>query len=197
MEINRLCTVMKKKAIFLRSNKKGFTLLEMVVSISIVALVAVVLSQIFIVTLRTNAKTEISKDMKQNGELALESMVRMIQRAKSIATTCASSGTTVQSLTIVNNDDGETTYGCVADGTAMRLASSSASATKYLTSSNVTLGGTTCSESTLEFVCYGAAGLPGSVTISFQLSHSGMSFVSFEQSSESFQTTATMRNNAN
>lgn len=188
---------MKRTIFYARHTQEGFTLLEMVVSIAIVALVAVVLSQIFLVTLRTNAKTEISKDMKQNGELALESMVRMIQRAQRITSTCAASGTTSQSLTIVNDDDGETTFGCVAEGQAMRLASSSASSTKYLTSTNVTLGGTSCVESTLEFVCFGAAGLPGSVTISFQLSESGMSAQSFEQSSESFQTTATMRNNAN
>lgn len=172
----------------------GFTLLEMVVSIAIVALVAVVLSQIFLVTLRTNAKTEISKDMKQNGELALESMVRMIQRAKAITSTCVSTGTTSQSLQITNDDNGVTTLECLVDGNAVRLASSSANGTEYLTSDNVTLGGTTCGESTLSFVCYGAAGLPASVTISFQLSKAGMSAQSFEQSSESFQTTATMRN---
>ncbi len=176
--------------------KSGFTLLEMVVSMAIVALLAVVLSQIFSVVLRTNAKTEVSKDMKQNGELALESMVRMIQRAQRITTTCDALGTTSQSLTLISDDNGETTFGCVEEGQAMRLASSSASSTTYLTSSNVTLGGTTCIESTLEFVCFGAAGLPSSVTISFQLSGAGMSAQSFEQSSESFQTTATMRNNS-
>ena len=179
-----------------KADTKGFTVLEMVVSIAIVSLVVVVLSQVFFVTLRTNAKTEISKDMKQNGELALESMVRMIQRAKNITSPCISTGTTSQSISIVNNDNGVTTLECVLDGSVVRLASSSASGTTYLTSQNVTLGGTTCSESTLEFVCFGASGLPGSVTISFQLSKSGMSSLSFEQSSESFQTTATMRNNA-
>ncbi len=172
----------------------GFTILELVVSVAIVALVAVVLSQIFLVTLRTNAKTEISKDMKQNGELALESMVRMIQRAKSISSTCISTGTSSQSIQVVNSDNGVTTLGCLVDGNASRLASSSANGIEYLTSDNVTLGGTSCAESSLAFVCYGAAGLPASVTISFQLSKAGMSVQSFEQSSEFFQTTATMRN---
>lgn len=179
----------------LPDKQDGFTLLEMVVSIAIVAVVAVVLSQIFLVTLRTNAKTEISKDMKQNGELALESMVRLIQRAVRVTSTCDSTGTSSQSLTIINADGGETTFGCAVDGNSVRLASSSASGTKYLTSNNVTLGGTTCPTSTLSFVCFGSSGLPASVTISFELSQSGMSTQSFEQSSESFQTTATMRNN--
>lgn len=174
----------------------GFTLLELIVSVTIVALVAVVLSQVFLVTLRTNAKTEISKDMKQNGDLALESMVRMIQSAKKVTSTCDSAGTVSQSLTIINDDEGQTTYECSLDGTATRLASTSASGIEYLTSSNVTMGGTLCSASSLSFTCSGGAGVPSSVTISFDLSQSGMSDTAFEQTSESFQTTATMRNSS-
>ncbi len=172
----------------------GFTLLELVVSIAIVAVISVVLSQVFLVTLRTNSKTEIAKDMKQNGDLALESMVRMIQKAKSVSSTCAASGTVAQSVTIINPDDGQTTYECVLDGETTRLASTSAQGTEYLTANNVTMGGTSCAESTLSLTCFGGAGVPASVTIAFELSQTGLSAQSFEQSSEAFQTTATMRN---
>ena len=177
-------------------HSNGFTLLELVVSVAIVSLVSVVLSQVFLVTLRTNAKTEISKDMKQNGDLALESMVRMIQKAKRVTSTCDSTGTISQSLTLTNEDSGETTYQCVLDGAATRLASTSATGTEYLTSSNVTMGGTQCSDSSLSITCAGGAGVPASVTIVFQLSQSGMSDAAFEQTSESFQTTATVRNSS-
>lgn len=184
----------RKKIIGFSDTSAGFTLLELVVSIGIVAVVAVVLSQVFLVTLRTNSKTEIAKDMKQNGDLALESMVRMIQKAKQVTSTCAASGTTAQSVTILNPDDGETTYECVLDGETTRLASTSAQGTEYLTASNVTMGGAACSDSTLSLTCFGGTGLPSSITISFELSQTGLTAQSFEQSSESFQTTATMRN---
>lgn len=176
--------------------RKGFTLLEMVVSLAIIAVVAVVLSQVFIATLRTNAKTEILKDTKQSGEFALEGMVRMIQNAKSVASACASTGTVSQSVSIVNPDGETTTFGCAAVGSETRISSVSAQGTEYLTPSGVTLGGTGCAGSSLSFTCYGAAGLPGSVTISFQLAQSGAAAQNFEQSSSSFQTSATMRNSA-
>lgn len=175
-------------------HQSGFTLLEMVVSLAIVAIVSTVLSQVFIATLRTNTKTEILKDVKQTGEIALETMVRQIQNAKSVTTSCDYAGITSQSITLVNADNGETTLGCVLDGTTTRLASISAQGTQYLTTPNVTMGGSTCSTSTLEFLCKGGAGVSSSVTISFQLAQSGVAVGVFEQSSESFQTSASMRN---
>ncbi len=174
--------------------QEGFTLLEMVVSLAIIAIVSLVLSQVFISTLRTNTKTEILKDMKQNGDLALETMVRMIQNAKSVSTTCNVAGTSSSAVTIVNEDSGETTFTCLLDGTVTRLASTSAEGNIYLTSDNVTLGGATCAASTLLFTCFGSAGVPSSITVSFQLAQSGTAAQAFESSSESFQTTATMRN---
>lgn len=176
------------------NTQSGFTLLEMVVSIAIVAMMSVVLSQVFIVTLRTNTKTELLKDMKQTGELTLEAMVRLIQNAKSVTTPCDYSGTTSQSITLVNQDNGETTLECVLDGAITRLASTSAQGVQYLTTPNVTMGGTSCGTSTLEFVCKGGAGVSSSVTVSFQLAQSGVAAGVFEQSSETFQTTAGMRN---
>lgn len=174
----------------------GFTLLELVVSVAIVAIISVVLSQVFLVTLRTNAKTEISKDLKQNGDLALESMVRMIQKARRVTSPCAGTGTVSQSLTIINDDGGQTTYECVLDGGSTRLASTSAQRTEYLTSTNVTMGGSQCSSSSFSILCAGGAGVPASVTIVFQLSSSGISDAAFEQANESFQTTATVRNSS-
>ena len=183
-----------KKIEHIAHRQAGFTLLEMVVSIAIVALVATVLSQVFISTLRTNTKTEILKDMKQNGELALENMVRMIQNAQDITSTCESTGTSSQTITLLNPDGKETSLGCIVDATITRLASTSAEGTEYLTSSNVTAGGTTCAGSSIEFLCKGGAGVAPSVTISFQLAQSGTAVGVFEQSSESFQTSANMRN---
>lgn len=176
------------------SSQSGFTLLEMVVSIAIVAMVSVVLSQVFISTLRTNTKSEILKDMKQTGEIALETMVRLIQNAKSVTTACDYAGSTSQSLTLINADDGQTTLECIYDGSITRLASTSAQGVEYLTTPNVTMGGTSCATSTLSFVCKGGAGVSSSVSISFSLAQSGVAAGVFEQSSEAFQTSAGMRN---
>ena len=171
--------------------KNGFTLLEMLVSIAIIALMSAVLSQVFITTLRVNTKTELLKDMKQNGELALETMVRLIQNAKRVDCVSASE------ILVTGSDDGQTTLGCAISGSATRIASTSATRTSYLTSKSATLGGATCAGSTLAFVCVSSAGQPTTVTVSFRLSQAGIGSEAFNTVNEPFQSSATTRNIAN
>lgn len=182
-------------------HSQGFTLLELIVSVAAIALVSVVLSQVFFSTLRTNTKTEILKEVKQNGELVIGNMTRMVQNAQTIqniATVCSDTGVAAQTLTLTNPDQGTTTVGCrediVSGATITRIASTSASATIYLTGSNVTLGGTTCAQSSLQFVCKGGTGIPSTVSITFSLAQSGTPYDQFEKSSALFQTSVTMRN---
>lgn len=173
--------------------QSGFTILELIVSVGAIALMSMVLSQVFFSTLRTNTKTELLKDVKQNGDIAQETMVRMIQNAISVTSPCDAIGTESTSIDILNPDGATTTLGCALDGTVTRLASSSASNTYYLSSSNVSLGGTTCATSTIEFVCVGGAGRQSTVTISFSLAQKGTPVDQFEKASGAFQTSVTTR----
>lgn len=168
--------------------QNGFTLLETLVSVAIIALVSVVLSQVFISTMRTNTKTEILKEVKQSGDLAIESITRMVQNAQSV--TCP----TAKSLAVVNPDGNTTTVSCQDVSSVARLASSSATTTVYLSSQNVTLG-PVCASSSLQFVCTSVSGLPSLVTVSFQMAQIGTPVDQFETASETFQTSVTMRNN--
>jgi len=169
--------------------RQGFTLLEMMVTIALISLISIVLSQVFISTLRSNKKTDILKEVKQNGNLALESMSRMIQNAKRV--TCVTANT----LAIVNPDGETTTISCLLDDANTRLASSSASQTVFLSSPQVSLGGVVCESSSLQFTCDDTSGLPSRVTVVFHLSQAGSPGDQFEQASEDFQTSVTMRNN--
>ena len=170
------------------NTQNGFSLLEMLIAVAIVALVSVVFSQVFITTLRTNTQTEIVKEVKQSGDVSMQTMVRMIQNAKTV--TCPSS----QSLSLVNPDGNTTVFRCNAAGTTMRLASVSGSLTEYLTSDSVTLGGAVCTGSSIQFTCTVTPGLPTTVVISFSLAQSGVSGQQFEKANESFEQTAIMRN---
>ncbi len=169
-------------------NISGFTLLELIVTVAAIALMSTVLSQIFFTTLKTNKRTELLKEVKQNGDFAQESLTRMIQNAQSLSTICDSAGVESTSIAIVNPDGNTTTLTCVDDGEVARMASVSASQTEYLTSTNVTLGAT-CTTSTFTFVCKGGTAVPNSLTISFTLSH-----VDYDAFSAAFQTTVTTRN---
>jgi len=52
--------------------------MEILVAVSALAVMGVLLTQVFVTTIRTNTKNEISKEVKQNGDLAVSIMTRMI-----------------------------------------------------------------------------------------------------------------------
>ena len=174
--------------------KQGFTLLEIMVSIGIVAIMGVLISQVFFTTTRSNAKAEVLKNVKQNGDFAAELMGRMIRNANAITTTCADTGSTTTSITLTNPNGGSTAFGCILDGTVMRIASTSAGRTDYLTDSGLTLGGVDCNGASLSFVCTAPAGQPTTVAITFRLAQKGTPPDQFDRASASFQTTAAIRN---
>lgn len=173
---------------------KGFTLLEIIIATSIVAVIAVVLTQTLATTSRSNTKVEILKEVKQNGEFALAVMERMIRNSRRLTSTCSSTATASASLAMENPDGGITTFTCGFDGALTRIASVSPLATDYLTGTNTTLGGVTCAAASLTFTCTGAAGGPTSVSIQFRLAQKGTSPLVFDQASQAFQTTVALRN---
>ncbi len=169
-------------------SESGFTLLEMVVTVSIVAIISVVLSQVFLATVRTNSKTEVLKDVKQNGDVVLESIIRTVQNATTL--TCTSS----KSITVENQDGTDTVFACEASGAITRLARTTTAGTSYLTADNITMGGADCTASSLTFSCSDVNGYPAILTVSFDLAPGNIPAAAFEQTSSSFTTTVTMRN---
>ncbi len=184
--------------------KKGFTLIEILISVSVLATVGVLIAQAFFTTTRSNTKTEILKDVKQNGDFAMDIMERMVHSAAGVTSVCQPGGTTAQSVTILNPDNGTTTFGCLYDATSSvtRIASTSAlGSSQYLTSTNVTLGGsgpTPCTSSSLIFICTSGANQPPKIHIRFTLSQrwrqEGTPPDPFERGGASFQTSVSPRN---
>lgn len=54
--------------------KKGFTLIEMIVVIGIIAVLGIILTEVFVRSLRGNNKTQVLAIIKQNGQAVLETM---------------------------------------------------------------------------------------------------------------------------
>ncbi len=175
-------------------NKKGFTLLEIIIATSIVAIIGVIISQTLSSTTKSNSKVEILKEVKQNGDFALSIMERMIRNARQITSTCSDVGTSGQSLVLTNFDGGSTTLSCQWDGSISRVASVSAAGTDFLTGTNVTLGGTDCTSASLGFTCTSLANAPNTINIVFGLTQSRGSSAIFDQASQSFQSSVSIRN---
>jgi len=193
---------------FLKSHKKGFTLVELLVVAVILGLLSVVIAQVFFSTMRTNSKTEIVRDVKENGDRAIDTMTRLIQNAKSIElpSSCPErplAGSTLDEITLQHFDESITILKCVesvVNGvTVARIASSSASQTVYLTSHNVSVfdqtGNTNaCSNNALAFTCSSVGTVPTYITVHFMLRQANSSASVENISSASFQTVVTVRN---
>ena len=178
--------------------KNGFTLLEIIVSVGILAIVVPLLAQVLFTTTHVNKKTELLADIKQNGNFALDVIARMVRSAKAIDVPCAQGDLTAPSADITNPDNNVTTLECRSDGNAARIASiSETGGTAYLSAGNVTLsksGGTNCSDSTLTFSCPPAGGgIQSQITVTFTLGQVGVSGSAYESGSASFQSTIGVR----
>lgn len=158
--------------------KSGFTLIEMLVAIGLLGILAVIGSQMFFSILKNTAKTQVTIEVKQNGNRALSVMSRMIRNARSIE---LDSCTTGSSITIVNPDRESTTFSC----TGTRIASESAGVhpAMYLTSEKVAV-------KSCDITCDLVAE-PNFVTISFTLQATGTRIE--EVAEVDFNTTVSLR----
>lgn len=68
--------------------KRGFTLVEILVVIAVVSVVGVIITTIFIRSLRGSNKAQIISQIKQNGQIVLENMDKTIRNADNLV--CAS-----------------------------------------------------------------------------------------------------------
>ena len=170
---------------------QGFTLLEILISVGILAIVGTLIAQVVFTTAHVNKKTKILTDIKQDGNFALDVIGWMVRSAKSIDVCEA------DELQITHSDNTMTTFTCVSDGVAARIASQSAAGTAYLSGGNVTLsssGDDNCALSSLAFSCLPAVGIKNQVTVTFTLGQVGVPGSTYESGSASFQSTISMRN---
>ncbi len=158
---------------------KGFTLIEMVVAIGILGTVGMVASLIFFSTLRGVAKTDITREVKQNGDYAITVMERMIRNAAGIDSSTVCNGTSLSSLKIQNTDGNSTTFSLVSG----QIASGSGI---FLTNPKVSV-------TNLVFTCSRAVGKPDVINISFNAAQAGSAGGPEGLSSMNFQTTVSLR----
>lgn len=174
---------------------RGFTLLEIIISVAALATVGILITQVLFTTTRVNTKSVLLQDIKQNGNFAIDVMGRMIRGALANTTICLS-GTTTNELTILDQYGNPVTLKCKADGLSARIASVSGDKIDYLTGANVTIAsGNICeNNNSLTFSCPESAGVPGPVHIQFSLQQVGTDPNAFATSKTSFDTTVSPRN---
>ncbi len=175
-----------------KRKKNGFTIIEIVVTVGILAVVAVVGTNIFFTVLRSSSKSKVLTTVKQNGDYALSVMERMIRKSEKIVLN-SDDQTCVLGMTkfkIVNLDQQETEFEFVdMDGDLSNGYDYVASNASRLTSDEVKITNPTfdCTKDS-DFI-------PSSITIKFTVSQNTVATPRPEEdASVDFQTTIVTRN---
>lgn len=120
------------------NHQTGFTMVEMLVVISLVVMLLLVATSIFLTSLIGNTKTVVNQDLKEEGEYAIGQMEFLLRNAIAVETnsqgqTCANG---MDEITFKSIDNGTTTFFLETDpnDSVDKIASNSG---VYLTSGGV------------------------------------------------------------
>jgi prepilin-type N-terminal cleavage/methylation domain-containing protein len=132
--------------------KQGFTLVELMIAISLLGMIVASFVGIFFANIKSEQKAQNLSKIKQSGDYAVSVIRRMIRNAEDID--CSSTPNQVE---VTNPDGGQTVFAC--DGCSNMIASNSAC-----------LVSSTMEQSNCSFVC-NTAEKPNTVQIDFTLSN--------------------------
>ena len=194
---------MQKSKIQFKIQKSGFTLIELLVVITLLGIISVITTQVFILGFRSQGKSEIIKEVKQNGDYVISVMESMIRNAADITSNVAQCNTSLNKFQIINPDGFTTTFDCTSGFIASVSGDPDgfplANPTLVLTSNRVLIptpvgGGYSC---TFRVVCPTPPLSPKYVFISFKVMQAAItgqpSPVPESRSSLDYQTTVSLR----
>jgi prepilin-type N-terminal cleavage/methylation domain-containing protein len=174
----------------MKYNYHGFTLLEIMIAIGVMGVISVTIAQVFIATTKSNTKTELMKDIKQNGDYALGFITRDLQNAASVSSTCTAypqptALTTMNSLSYVTAEGVSAILSCdLGSGQLYRITTTS----EPLTTANLTI------DATCGFRCVNYADDPTKVTVQFTLKQRNTSSDVRDAAQATFTSTVSLRN---
>lgn len=95
---------------------KGFTLVELLVTMGIIIVVGSIVASILLIALRVSTKATVLSDVKQNGAYALSQISQTIRSATSLAMLpCDNPSPAVQTIVVTQIDLTKTTFDCSTD----------------------------------------------------------------------------------
>lgn len=139
-------------------NNKAFSLIEMLVAISIFAVIGVLVTTSMALTLRSSKKSDSLVRVRESLNYSLASLERQIRNSERITSTCAITGTVSSSITYVSLEGISTQFDCISPGVSGYIASGSGALAKRLTPDDISV--TACS-----FTCTKAVNSPAIIKV--------------------------------
>jgi len=149
-----------------KTHQKGFTLIEVILYITIFAMIIGAIAGLTILTVSQRQKNEVISSVNYQGEAVLSLLSQTIHQASSINAPSLGTSSGALSLTMPTQSVNPTIFSSYNDGstTHLEISQGSPAVNSYLTNSHVTL-------SNLNFSNLGLSGTRGSIQISFTLSY--------------------------
>lgn len=163
-------------------SSNGFSLIEILVVLSIFVVIAVIANQVFFSTLRGGSKSEATTLVKQEGNYALSVIERGLQSAQSVTSVCNDPGVSLSSIGYLDSTGASASFSCQTGYVA------SGSANLRLTTDKVTLVANSC-----KFYCFKEGGV-ATVSAQFTLKRAGTGLSPREQTQLEFKTRILLRN---
>lgn len=149
---------------------RGFSLIELLVVVTLMGIIGMITTQMFILNVKSQSKSELGKEVKQNGDYALAVIESMLRAAVDIVGSTTCNQPSAKTLTILNPDGLNTTFDCSSSQMASissGFPDGSPDVSLPLTSSKVIV-----SNCNLRLVCPTPPINPKYVFVSFKLSQS-------------------------
>jgi prepilin-type N-terminal cleavage/methylation domain-containing protein len=165
----------------------GFTLIEILVTVTLTAIIMLGITSLFISLMTSAGKSRMSQSLRENGTVAMQRMIEELRNAKAIDSsmlTCDGS-TPNSSIIFTNNNDEETISSLSADNNRIKLTTGSNN--YFLTSDTNELRG-------LEFICYNSSEGAKYIEINFTLASSAATANSPTHSQLDFKSGVALRN---
>ena len=168
----------------------GFTLIETIVTILLFAILGTIATTILFSVLRGATKSEILKEVKQNGDYVLSILTLKIRNARDIISACDSNPS--DNVTVQNPDSTGTDFSCSAISST--ISQQQVVAPDQPIPSPASLTNSSVAVSACSFTCYSSSTAPKRVSIHFTLTQAGSGTSAVDTASQTFQTQVTLRN---
>ncbi len=163
--------------------QNGFTLIEMVLYVGMMAVIMLGMVEFVFVMMQTRVKNEVMSEVESQGLMVMESIIYTIQNGEGINSPSAGGSGASLSLDVQGAADDPTVYDLSSDTIRVEVASGGAI---DMTSSRVVASG-------LSFTNASTTGSAGSVQITFTLTHANESNRSEYNYAQTFTSTATLK----